>query len=65
MCVGAGRIVLDKVSGQGNDVGLPAARFVVGDDFLQGGIGHGAAQFTIPVGKQVRVRQMQDPYAFS
>lgn len=65
MCVSSGRIVLDQVPGQGDDVGLPIACLVMGDDFLQRRIGYGASQVAIPVGKQMRVRQMQDPRGFS
>ena len=65
MRIGAGRIVLDQVAGQGGDVGLPVACIVVCNHSLQSRIGDGAAQVTIPVGKQMRVRQMQDPDGFS
>jgi hypothetical protein len=65
MVVRFGRVVLNDVAGQRDQVGGEVAVPVVRENRLQGVKRHGAAKRIVPVGVKMRVRKMQDPHRIS
>jgi len=65
MTVSPGRVVLHDVAGQGDEIRRKPAGAVMREDRLQRVVGYGAAQGTLPVGEEMRVRQMKNPHRIS
>ncbi len=61
MLVGTGAFILDKVTGRNDNISTPFLISVVLESRGEGGISHSAAQVACGIGKQVRIRQVQDP----
>jgi hypothetical protein len=61
-CVGLFRVVVNQIARHEHAVGAPVGSRVVIQDPLQRVGRRDAAQLTVEVGEQVRVRQVQDPY---
>jgi hypothetical protein len=65
MGVGVCRVILDDVAGQGDKICSEVALAIMFDYRLQRVVGNGPSQGAIPVGKEMRVRQMEDPHRIS
>lgn len=59
--IGGRCIVLDNVTSERNEIGIPAGLVIMIQNSAKRGESNGAAQGLVPVGEQVRVRQVQDP----
>ena len=61
MPVGTRAIILNKVTRRNDDISAPSIIPIVVKSCGQGLIRHRAAQLACGIGKQVRIRQVQDP----
>jgi len=59
--VGASAVILDKVAGRNNNISTPVLISVMLESRSEGCISYGAAQVACGIGKQVRIRKVQDP----
>jgi len=59
--IGTGAVILDKVTGRNNDISTPFLISVMLENIGEGRKSHSAAQVARSIGKQVRIRQVQNP----
>jgi hypothetical protein len=59
--VGTRAVILNKVTGRNDDISAPVVIAVMIEGRFQGRISYCATQVACGVGKQVRIRQVQDP----
>jgi hypothetical protein len=59
--IGLGRVVLDDVAGESDEIRRKVALTVMRDYRTKRLVGDSTAQGAVPVGEKMRVRQMQDP----
>jgi len=59
--VGGRAVILNNVTGRNDDISSPFVIAVVIEGRFQGRISYCATQVACRVGKQVRIRQVQDP----
>ncbi len=59
--IGTGAVILDKVTGRNDDISTPFLISVMLQSRVEGCISRNAAQLARGIGKQVWIRQVQDP----
>lgn len=59
MSVGGRAVVLNQIAGQRDVVGVVFGGASMLDNPLQAAVGDDATEFAVPVGKQVRIRNVQ------
>jgi hypothetical protein len=59
--IGTGAVILDNVTGRNNDISTPFLISIMLKNIGEGRKSHSAAQVGRSIGKQVRIRQVQNP----